>query len=1014
MADTSPSPCKVSLNGAFRRFLIGRPALWRDFEDKIRVVYSLPPNALLDVQYKDEEGDVIKLNTDGELDDVLAMHALFNHIAPVKFEVSVSYQESLASSRSNSRSNSLIGDPLPQLTSCWLSGLNQNYSAVGQVDLSSTIASDTIASPLSRPRYQSSSIYGSDQSDDVSLIELEDSQELRLGNGRLETRSVDNGNMDESILYPQRDIDEALRLHKEMEQLEAYKLDAPVFTSSVLGNTRTTVEDYSDEHSDAGYMDQNHSDQVEDDQEPDTPQAGAVAAAVEHYETLASRTQKCFIDEATRIDNDLNVSEPSYTVTEPYEQAAPHQAEPPVEQVDTATPIEPSAPSTATASTSTSDRVSTADDKALIEQFQMLVKEFQDIIQNNPQLVALAGSIMTKILSNVKVNVESFADYLQTQVQIAAQNAQQAGQQVAAQAQEAASHIQEKAQEVALKVQESAAQASEPPSFPPGETNSFPASGGHSIFGQHRRQHQHSNCNRPAFSHHPGHPSPFFLHHARRNHFYERAHQHFQNHPHHHGHDSAISGTPPAPITSFVPAVSLSDMPPVPSMACNFSPPVADQSLGLGRSNTIHSSRPSPFLRGAAARSVVQYIDSPFSEEGIDSTDVDKHKDEKGKAAAKEPIMLDSITSASDLSRPVVQYIESPFSEEGLSIKDEHTYEKGKAVAKEPALLVNVSGDDSSNQSSSSSHMPGSFPRQPEMSNVKVGWSWTRLPDDGAEHHQPPSTRAKYGWVWNDIGGTKAEAAEDEEAASLYTRLTEQPAQATPTPGSFPANLDFQLRVDAFTAAHERNGSREFGRSSSQHAGHGANTQDDNGGVNLKRHQTIHAVRSGAQISNSNSDIATVNVNECGRRLRDLNREEHIEALQQMGREQAAQRVERMVARARPVSHIGSFPSTPGDFPTVPIVRAPIRARIRAAPPARHAAIARQSPAVPAPPVPAPVPEAVVSATTGTNPFADPFEFENELRTIVDMGFEDTAELRTVMQDFGGEVEAIVDFLIAQ
>lgn len=36
MADsTSPSPCKVSLNGALRRFLIGRPAVWREFEDKV-------------------------------------------------------------------------------------------------------------------------------------------------------------------------------------------------------------------------------------------------------------------------------------------------------------------------------------------------------------------------------------------------------------------------------------------------------------------------------------------------------------------------------------------------------------------------------------------------------------------------------------------------------------------------------------------------------------------------------------------------------------------------------------------------------------------------------------------------------------------------------------------------------------------------------------------------------------------------------------------------------------------
>ncbi|KAF9950587.1 hypothetical protein BGZ72_007775 [Mortierella alpina] len=1005
MADTTPSPCKVSLNGAFRRFLIGRPALWRDFEDKIRVVYSLPPNAVLDVQYKDEEGDVIKLNTDGELDDVLAMHALFSHIAPVKFEVSVSYQDSLPSSTATStRASSLMGDPLPQLTSSWLNGLNQTYSGLGQVDLSSTITSDTIASPPNRPRYQPSSTYGSDQSDDVSLIELEDSQELRLGNGHHETDSVDNGVLDESISYPQCDIDEALRLHKEMEQLEAYKLDAPVFTSSVLGNTRTTVEDYTDGQSDAGCMEQNHYDHAEDDQVPDTPQAGAVAAAVEHYETLASRSQKCFIDETTpllgfeamRIDNDVDVSELSSTAMEQYEQAKQQQAKPAVEQVDPLIPAESSAPSTSTASTSTSDRGPTADDSALIEQFQMLVKEFQDIIQNNPQLVALAGSIMTKILSNVKVNVESFAGYLQTQAQIAAQNAQQAGQQVAAQAQEAASHIQEKAQEVASKVQERATQASGPLSFPPGESSSFPASGGNSIFGQHhRRQHQHPNCNRPSYPHHQGgHPSPFFLHHARRNHFYERAHQHNQNHHHHHHRHRDDGMTPevlPASNTSFMPAMSLPDMPPVPSTPWTFSPPVAGPALGLGRSNTVHSSRPSPFLRGATLRTAA---------------------------------------STADLGRPVVHDIESPFSEEAIdAVKDEkHQDEKGKAVAQEPTLLVDVSGD-VSNQSSSS-HMPGSFPGQPEMSNIKVGWSWTRLPDDGAEHHQPPSTRAKYGWVWNDVGGEKAEIADDEEPTSLYTHLTEHPAQATPTPGSFPSSLDSQPKIDAFKASFEQNASRGLCRSSSLYVGRGADTQDDDAVEKLrkKRHQAIHTVHHDAQTTASTSHTATVSAGAQENRQQDFAQqklsiveqrkaiETQRQFLVQMQRDQA-QRVEQMASRARPMSHIGSFPSTPGDFPTVPIVRAPVRARVRAAPPARPAAIV-PSPAAPAPPVPAPTPtptpEVAVSATIRMNPFADPFEFENELRTIVDMGFEDTAELRTVMQDFGGEFEAIVEFLIGQ
>jgi hypothetical protein len=43
----------------------------------------------------------------------------------------------------------------------------------------------------------------------------------------------------------------------------------------------------------------------------------------------------------------------------------------------------------------------------------------------------------------------------------------------------------------------------------------------------------------------------------------------------------------------------------------------------------------------------------------------------------------------------------------------------------------------------------------------------------------------------------------------------------------------------------------------------------------------------------------------------------------------------------------------------------------------------------------------------------DANEFRNEIKMLTNMGFADTPELRTVVRDFGGEVEAVVEFMIS-
>ncbi|KAF9346607.1 hypothetical protein BGX34_003773, partial [Mortierella sp. NVP85] len=88
------------------------------------------------------------------------------------------------------------------------------------------------------------------------------------------------------------------------------------------------------------------------------------------------------------------------------------------------------------------------------------------------------------------------------------------------------------------------------------------------------------------------------------------------------------------------------------------------------------------------------------------------------------------------------------------------------------------------------------------------------------------------------------------------------------------------------------------------------------------------------------------------------------------------------------------------------------------------AATVLECPAPPAPaPIPAPVPipapaptpapvstPAVIptlTSTPGSFPIAEsPSEFQNEIQTLVQMGFADNEELRAIVRDFGGEVEA--------
>ncbi|KAF9121773.1 hypothetical protein BGX30_002387, partial [Mortierella sp. GBA39] len=371
MADSQNlSPCKVNFNGALRRFLISRPAVWSDFEHKLRSVYSLPASAAIDIQYKDEEGDVISLNTDSELEDVLAMHALFTQIAPVRFDVLLRSGQDLSAPGSTTVATSDVVEP---------------YNVIQP------------AEPQPQPqRERSNTVASDDSSDDGSLIEFEEAQE---------TATLTESALNQPIAYPQEDLYEAT-LRQQQEMIEAQKLQAPLFPGSVTSHETTmdleeTNKDEttnkpssrrSSKSSSPAMVPVAEFEALRMDSAADVMDSIVASAIEQHAQDVAAAVQA---HSESEDDNDAHADPAEPEITEP---AVPHG------------------------------------DRALIEQFQMLIQEFQHIIQNNPQLVTISGSIMNKIMSNVQVNVESFATYLQE----AARNAQASAGEAAASAHEAA------------------------------------------------------------------------------------------------------------------------------------------------------------------------------------------------------------------------------------------------------------------------------------------------------------------------------------------------------------------------------------------------------------------------------------------------------------------------------------------------------------------------------------------------------------------------------------------------
>lgn len=275
------------------------------------------------------------------------MHALFSQIAPVKFELFLRD----ASEASGPSSLTTIEEPTPLST--W---------SLGQYDSTLRERSTTVTSL---------------HSDDGSLIEFEEAAETIL---------------EQSEAYLQPDTETAT-LRDEQEIAEAYKLDAPLFSSSILGAPQVTSENEKQEEADMETESTQTNESVVTALLIDTTAAPATPPS--NTSRRSSKPGSPVVPviefEALRMENAPEVM--NSILASAMEQHA--------EEVEAARAQsgdeDPAEPEIAAAPTQAPDD----SDSALIEQFQMLIQEFQHVIQNNPQMVALAGSIMNKVCNIV-------------------------------------------------------------------------------------------------------------------------------------------------------------------------------------------------------------------------------------------------------------------------------------------------------------------------------------------------------------------------------------------------------------------------------------------------------------------------------------------------------------------------------------------------------------------------------------------------------------------------------------
>lgn len=815
-------------------------------------------------------------------------------------------------------------------------------------------------------RERSNTVTSDDNSDDGSLIEFEEAQE---------TATLTESALDQPIAYPQEDLHEAT-LRQEQEMIEAQKLQAPLIPASVTSH-ETTMD-----------LEETNNDETTNRPSSRRSSKSSSPAMVPVAEFEALR-----MDSAAEVMDSIVAS-----AIEQHAQdvAAAVQANSDSEDGNNAhgDPVEPEITEPAVPH----------GDRALIEQFQMLIQEFQHVIQNNPQLVTISGSIMNKIMSNVQVNVESFANYLQ----------------------EAARNAQASAEEAAAGAHEAAAEATR--SCPFGGSGSDNPFLSNPFFAHHHRG---------RFGGRRGHEDPFSgCHDNETGDFSDHSHHHGHHHGHHHrggrggfggfggrgggrggcsgrgaGHQWSFGSLfptmphmphmPPMPAMPHMPPMP--PMPPMPGMPAMPPMPPMPGMPGMfpSEGTSVPNTKPSPFSGGfpfhfGAPGSCKR--GNNFRFRGDRPTACDTESSEKKRRSCSENKGKNASSSSSDEATATTQ------KQQGES-------------------------------SSSAQH-------QPQMTEIGNGWTWTLLPDettDAADPNAEPSSssRPKYGWVWS--GGENGDT-ENPEPAPIYVESDEEMAE--PTQDGPQGPFDFGRHGGrggrgrgGFAFFRGRGGSRGGSRGGHPFAfhphgphghgphgphGHGPHIHhgpEHHGHAHVHHHNNEHHHRHHRRHSGSKSGeeghaesgsdeklrrrqtfheqrqarVDQRQVQEEQRKAQEEQRKVQVEQRKVQEEQRRVQEQQRREGRApaTTAAPIGGG-SLAGIWPNTPPV-----------------------PATPATPTASSTPSTPATPAAPLDLGATNDDFRNEIRMLTNMGFADTPELRTVVRDFGGEVEAVVEFMIS-
>src|ERR1044072_7888258 len=76
---------KVTYGQTSRKFTIASNTTWKEFESQLHNIFNIPNETAISISYIDEDGDIITLSTDSELQQILSDQESFG--ANVKFNV---------------------------------------------------------------------------------------------------------------------------------------------------------------------------------------------------------------------------------------------------------------------------------------------------------------------------------------------------------------------------------------------------------------------------------------------------------------------------------------------------------------------------------------------------------------------------------------------------------------------------------------------------------------------------------------------------------------------------------------------------------------------------------------------------------------------------------------------------------------------------------------------------------------------------------------------------------------